>query len=278
MQVYADLRIITARPTPDEEARVPHLLFGHVDAAENYSVGHYVADAAAALAAVWAAGRVPIVTGGTGLYFKALTEGLSEIPAVPAEVRAAIRAMAEGRDAAALHGELARRDPDAAAGVSPNDRLRVLRALEVLAATGQSIVSFRGRKRPGPLAGVPAVRLFLAPDRKDLYARIDARFDAMMAAGALGEVRVLAARGLDPRLPAMRAHGVPWLVRHLAGEITLAEAIAGGQADTRHYAKRQFTWFRHQLADFAWVAPEAARERIAADWPAGHFAARMNNS
>jgi tRNA dimethylallyltransferase len=258
MQVYRDLRILTARPTPQEEAQAPHRLYGHVDGAVNFSVGHYLRDAAAALAEARAARRLPIFVGGTGLYFKALLDGLSAIPPVPAGVRDEVRAAAEGRPTDALHAELTARDPAMALRLRRNDRLRILRALEVLAATGQSLLAFQGRRRPGLLGDAASVRLFLAPDRDALRRRIDARFVAMIDGGALAEVRALAARRLDPMLPAMRAHGVPGLIAHLRGEITLEQAIARGQGDTRRYAKRQFTWFRHQMPGWTAVAPEAA--------------------
>lgn len=253
MQVYADLRTITARPSIAEEGLAPHRLYGHVDAAENYSVGRWLADASAALAEIWQAGGVPIVTGGTGLYFKALLEGLSDIPAVPDEVRAAVRSAAEGRDTPLLHADLAARDPETARRIGVTDRQRILRAQEVWAATGRPLASFRNARRPGPLDRLPVRKIFLAPDRAAVNERIDGRFLAMMEQGALDEVRRLSARGLDPALPAMRAHGVPWLIRHLNGEIGLEDAVAGAQADTRHYAKRQFTWFRHQLPGFDWI-------------------------
>ncbi|RVU17844.1 tRNA (adenosine(37)-N6)-dimethylallyltransferase MiaA [Methylobacterium oryzihabitans] len=263
MQVYRDLRVLSARPNPEEEAQVPHRLYGHVDGAVNFSVGHYLADAAAVLVECWEAGRLPIVVGGTGLYFHALTEGLSEIPPVPDAVRAAVRAGAEGRETPDLHRDLAGRDPEGAARLDPHDRLRVLRALEVLAATGRPLAAFHGRRRPGPLAGLPCEKLFLTPDRAALRARIDARFAAMMAAGALDEVAALRARRLDPLLPVMRAHGVPGLIAHLDGTATRDEAVARGQADTRRYAKRQVTWFRHQAgAEWRWVSPEAAVEGV----------------
>jgi tRNA dimethylallyltransferase len=255
MQVYADLRVLTARPTPEEEATAPHRLYGHVDGAVNYSVGCYLADAGALLAAER---RRLIFVGGTGLYFRALLDGLSDIPPVPEAVRAEVRARAEGRATADLHAELAARDPATAAGLDPRNRQRVLRALEVLAATGEPLASFQGRRRPGPLWGRPAIRLFLAPDRDALRRRIDDRFRAMIAAGALDEARRLAARRLDPTLPVMRAHGVPALLAHGRGEIGLEAAVAVGQADTRRYAKRQFTWFRHQMPGWTWVAPEEA--------------------
>ena len=254
MQVYRDLRVITARPTPEEEALAPHRLYGQVDAAVNYSVGRYVADAAGALAGL--DGKVPIFVGGTGLYFKALTEGLSDMPAVPDEVREQVRLESHGLATPELHRLLSERDPETARALRPSDRLRVQRALEVFAATGRPLLSFHGVRRPGPLSDRPLVRLFLAPERDELRRRIDGRFLAMVEQGALDEVRRLGERRLDPLLPAMRAHGVPGLLAHLRGEIGLDEAIVRGQGDTRRYAKRQFTWFRHQLPDWTWVAPE----------------------
>jgi tRNA dimethylallyltransferase len=254
MQVYQDLRVITARPTPEEEALAPHRLYGQVDAAVNYSVGRYVADAAGALAGL--DGKVPIFVGGTGLYFKALTEGLSDMPAVPDEVREQVRLESHGLATPELHRLLSERDPETARALRPSDRLRVQRALEVFAATGRPLLSFHGVRRPGPLSDRPLVRLFLAPERDELRRRIDGRFLAMVEQGALDEVRRLGERRLDPLLPAMRAHGVPGLLAHLRGEIGLDEAIVRGQGDTRRYAKRQFTWFRHQLPDWTWVAPE----------------------
>jgi tRNA dimethylallyltransferase len=264
MQVYRDLRVLTARPTPEEEAEAPHRLYGHVDGAVNYSVGHYLRDAAAVLDEVRHAGRLPILVSGTGLYFRALIEGLSEIPPVPAAIRDRARAAAEGRASEELHAELASRDPDSAARLRPSDRLRILRALEVLEATDRPLVSFQGRKSRGALAEVSTARIFLAPDRDLLRKRIDARFLAMIKAGALDEVKALAARGLDPMLPVVRAHGVPGLLAHLRGEILLEDAVARGQADTRRYAKRQFTWFRHQMPGWRWIAPEEGRETVLA--------------
>jgi tRNA dimethylallyltransferase len=256
MQVYRDLHVITARPAPDEAARAPHLLYGHVDAAENYSVGRWLADAAPALREVWAAGRVPILTGGTGLYFKALTQGLSAVPPVPDEIRTRLRARMEAEGPAALHAELVRRDP--ATQLKPGDRTRIARALEVLEATGRPLADWHREGQAPLIDAAAAVKVFLAPERDDLRRRIDARFDAMLAAGALDEVRALAERHLDPLLPAMKAHGVPWLIRHLAGEITLTAAAEGAKNDTRRYTKRQFTWARHQLPDWTWMAPTRA--------------------
>ncbi len=264
MQVYRDLRVITARPTQSEEARAPHRLYGHVDAAVNFSAGAWVADAAKVLDEARAENRLPIFIGGTGLYFKALTAGLSVVPPIPAEVREDVRARLERNGAEALHAELARRDPRAAERLNLRDRTRIARALEVVEATGRSLLDWHREGQPPLLPKHSFRAVFLAPERDELYARIDARFDAMLDAGALGEVERLAARHLDPLLPAMKAHGVPALIRHLRGELSLDDAAAIGRADTRHYAKRQFTWFRHQLPDFEWVKPEEARGWLAA--------------
>ncbi len=262
MQVYRDLRIITARPTPTDEARVPHLLYGHVDAAENYSVGRWCVDASAALAQAKRAGRVPIIVGGTGLYFKTLTRGLAAIPPIPADIRAAVRARLAAEGIAPLYAELVRRDPATAHRLMPGDRARITRALEVILATGRPLADWHRDGMKPALDPAGAAKIFLDTDRAELYRRIEARFDAMLAAGALDEVAALAARRLDPSLPAMKAHGVPWLIRHLAGEITLAEAAEGGKRDTRRYTKRQATWFRHQLPDWTWVAPADAEQAV----------------
>ena len=262
MQVYGDLRIITARPTVTDEARAPHRLFGHVDAAENYSVGRWCQDARAVLEEAKSAGRAPILVGGTGLYFKALTQGLSVVPPTPPDIRAAVRARCDAEGAAALHAELARRDPAMAARLRPGDRMRLARALEVLEATGRSLADWHRDGLPAILDPDHALKIFLMIDRAELQRRIDARFDAMLAEGALDEVRALAGRGLDPMLPAMKAHGVPWLRRHLAGEISLEAAAAGGKQDTRRYTKRQATWFRNQMPGWTWAEPQAALELV----------------
>ncbi len=262
MQVYADLRVLTARPSPDEEAAAPHRLFGHVDAAVNYSVGKWLADAQAVLDEARAQGRLAILAGGTGMYFKALTQGLSDIPAVPEEVRAQVRAQAQGLSPPQLHARLAACDPMTAARLRPSDPQRILRALEIFAATGRPLAAFQGARQAPILPRGAWAGLFLDAPRDWLYARIDARFRAMVDQGAVKEARALMARGLDPALPAMRAHGVPGLIDWLAGRASLEEAIARGQADTRHYAKRQATFARHQLPDFRFVAPQEA-ERAA---------------
>jgi tRNA dimethylallyltransferase len=244
--------------------RAPHRLFGHTDGATNYSVGRWLDDAAATLAETRAAGRLAIFVGGTGLYFKALTQGLSDIPQVPAEIRAETRAQGAALAPPELHARLTQIDPVMAARLKPMDSQRILRALEVFAATGRSLADFQGARSPPLLDPTDCIGVFLAPDRKALAARIDARFDAMLAQGALDEVRALAARDLDPALPAMRAHGVPGLIAWLRGASTREAATAKGKIDTRHYAKRQFTFARHQLPDFQWLAPEDAQARLQA--------------
>ena len=264
MQVYRDLKVITARPTPEEEAIVPHRLYGHVDAAVNFSAGAWVAEAATVLAEVRAQRRLPIFVGGSGLYFKALTRGLSAVPPIPPDIREGVRARLERDGVEAQHAELAQRDPATAERLKSRDRTRIARALEVVEATGRSLSDWHRDGLPPLLPAGTLTALFLEPEREQLYARIDARFEAMLKAGALEEVARLAARNLDPLLPAMKAHGVPALIAHLKGEITLEAAATIGRADTRHYAKRQFTWFRHQLPEFAWVKPEAAGEWLEA--------------
>jgi tRNA dimethylallyltransferase len=262
MQVYRDLRVITARPTPEQEARVPHRLYGHVDAAENYSVGRWCGDAGEAIAEVQRAGRLPVVVGGTGLYFKAQTRGLAAVPPIAAKIRAEVRQRLAAEGVAGLYAELQRRDPASAQRLMPGDRARVTRALEVVLATGRSLSDWHRQGMPSAATATHAAKVFLSVDRAELYRRIDARFDEMLASGALEEVRGLAARNLDPALPAMKAHGVPWLMRHLKGEIALDQAAAEAKRDTRRYTKRQETWFRHQLPDWTWVAPNMALAEI----------------
>ena len=259
MQVYRDLRVITARPPPEEEARAPHRLYGHVDAAENYSTGRWCRDVAEMLEEVAGEGRVPIFVGGTGLYFKALTGGLAAVPPIPADIRAAVRGRLATEGVAPLYAELLTRDPKTAQRLMPNDRSRISRALEVVLATGRSLSDWHSEGLPPLIDAAAAAKVFITCERKELVHRIEARFAAMLEAGALKEVRALAARHLDPTLPAMKAHGVPWLIRHLNGEISLDEAAAGAIMDTRRYAKRQVTWFRNQMTGWP-VAPAEAAE------------------
>jgi tRNA dimethylallyltransferase len=255
MQVYRDLRILTARPTREEEARAPHHLYGHIDAAELYSTGRWLTDACAAIAAIQARGKAPILVGGTGLYFQALTKGLADIPAADPELRAALRQRVSREGAPALHAELARVDPATAARLEPNDAPRILRALEVYETTGESISALQAETKPALAPGAWA-GLALTPAREALYAAINARFDAMLAAGALDEVRALAARKLDPALPAMKAHGAPALMAHLRGELTLAQAAEIAKRDTR--------WIAGQMPDWPRVAEPEQSGRLSA--------------
>jgi tRNA dimethylallyltransferase len=258
MQVYRDLGVLTARPGEADERQAPHRLYGEIDGAENFSVGRWLARASELLAEARDRARPLIFVGGTGLYFRALTEGLSDIPRVPEAVRTAVRAEAEGQPTPSLHARLAEFDPLTAARLRPSDRQRVLRALEVVAATGRPLAGFQGAREAPPLSAGQWAGLFLAPEREDLNARIAARFAAMLSEGALQEVDALMRRGLDPALPIMRAHGAPQLMAHLRGELSLDAATDLAVSETRRYAKRQFTWARHQMPDFARVAPEAA--------------------
>jgi tRNA dimethylallyltransferase len=262
MQVYRDLRIITARPTPEEERRVPHRLYGHVDAAINYSTGQWLRDVGGVLDELARQQSTAILVGGTGLYFKALTAGLAAVPPIPPDVRAQVRERLQREGAPALHAELVRLDPTAAQRITVNDRSRISRALEVVLATGRPLSDWHREGLPPLIEAKRAAKVFITCERKELVRRIEKRFAAMLAAGALEEVRVLSQRQLDPSLPAMKAHGVPWLIGHLNGKISLDEAAAGGVMDTRRYAKRQLTWFRNQMKDWPWAEADAAEELI----------------
>jgi tRNA dimethylallyltransferase len=248
MQVYQDLRVLSARPDADEENICPHKLFGHVDGAINYSVGEYLREIAPVLHTIHTQGQHAIIVGGTGLYFKALTQGMSEIPPVADTIRENVRAQCAGRPAQDLHTELARLDPLAASRLRPTDPQRIIRALEVFIATGRSIVAFQGQRTRPLLHNWTGV--FLHPERTALNMRIANRFTAMMQTGAWQEVEKLAARALSPSLPIMRAHGVPHLLCALRGECRIEEAIARSILDTQHYAKRQITFARRQLPEF----------------------------
>jgi tRNA dimethylallyltransferase len=250
MQVYRELRVLTARPDDDALGRAPHFLYGTIPASERCSAGRWRSLALEAIGKC----RVPIVVGGTGLYLKALMEGLSRIPPIPEEIRAAVRARSDA------HAELARRDPASAARIPPNDAQRVARALEVLETTGKPIGEFRGWQ------GAEGLRFFtilLAPPREALYAACDARFARMLEHGAIEEVRALLELGLDPALPAMKALGVREIASYLRRECSLEEARTAGQKSTRNYVKRQETWFRHQLTpDVTLEAPVPSFEAV----------------
>ena len=267
MQVYRELRLITARPSAADEARAPHTLYGHVGGAEAYSAGRYAGEAATAINEAQAAGRVPVIVGGTGLYFKALLEGLSPIPAADPEARAFWRAEAARRPAPELHDLLKRRDPEMAARLKPTDPQRIVRALEVLDSTGRSLADWQREPGRPLLAAAETVRLLVLPDREGHGALIDTRFEAMLAGGALTEVRQLMAQGLSTELPVMRALGVAPLAAHLQGTLSLDEAAATAKSDTRKYAKRQRTWLRRNMISWGVVESQYMERFMRDEFP-----------
>ncbi|MFP6771893.1 MAG: tRNA (adenosine(37)-N6)-dimethylallyltransferase MiaA [Alphaproteobacteria bacterium] len=250
MQVYRELRILSARPSLDEEAAAPHRLYGITSVAAAFSVGHWVTLALAEIAAARQAGQVPIVVGGTGLYFQALTEGMAEIPQIPDETRAEARARLDELGAVGLHDVLRREDPEMAARLKPTDKQRLARAYEVILATGVSLADWQRRPASTPVLEGPWQGFVLNCPRAALYRRCDERLAAMLDHGALDEVAALAALDLDPSLPAMKALGVPELMRLSRGETPRAAALAAAQQATRRYAKRQMTWFRNKMCSW----------------------------
>ena len=247
MQLYAGLRVLTAGPSPQDLARAPHHLFGVADAADGWSTGRWLRAALPVLDAIAARGRHAIVVGGTGLYFRALTVGLAEIPSVPAAVRREAEADFERLGEAAFRARLAGADAAAAARIAPGDRQRLVRAWEVFAATEAGLSDWQAASTPALSPGTWSA-VALDPPRAALYARCDARLAAMVEQGALDEVAALSARNLDPALPAMKAVGVRELAACLRGESSPADALAAAQQETRRYAKRQATWMRGQMA------------------------------
>jgi len=243
MQIYGELRILTARPTRAEEARVPHCLYGIRAAAEAGSAAWWRGAALAAMGDAVGAGRLPILTGGSGLYFTALTEGLAGIPAATAEARTEARTLLARLGAPALHHSLARADPATAAMLNPNDSQRVARAWEVWRSTGIGLATWQAER--GQPAQYRFTAILLDPPREQLRLAIASRLRSMLAEGALDEVRALLDQGLDPALPAMRAHGVRELALYLSGEVILDEATRRTELVTAQYTKRQATWFRH---------------------------------
>ncbi|HVY35644.1 MAG TPA: tRNA (adenosine(37)-N6)-dimethylallyltransferase MiaA [Caulobacteraceae bacterium] len=249
LQIYRDLRLLTARPSPDEEARAPHHLYGTVDGAQGWSVGRWLRAATDLLQEIAGRGRPAVVTGGTGLYFRALTEGLAEIPPIAKTHRLKAQAQFDDLGEAAFREALAKVDPAAAARIAPGDRQRLVRAMEVYDASGRSLSEWQADTRP-TLAPGSWQAAVLEPDRATLYARCDARLALAVRDGALDEVRELVSRGLDPFLPVMKAVGVRELATYLAGDLALDEALALAQRETRRYAKRQSTWLRNQTPDW----------------------------
>jgi len=241
-QVYADLAVLSARPSAADMGGIEHRLYGAWDGAMACSAADWAGAARAEIADLHAAGAIPILVGGTGLYLRTLLDGIAPVPAIPPETRAAVRAL----PVAEAHAALRREDPERAARLHPTDTARVARALEVVRATGRTLASWQA-ERVGGIGG--AVHLFpaiLLPPRDWLYPRCDTRFAAMVDGGAMGEVEALLARRLDPALPVMRAIGVPEIAAFLRGELGRDAAIAAGAQATRNYVKRQFTWLRHQ--------------------------------
>ena len=247
-QVYADLHVLSARPLEAEMQGIPHRLFGTWDGAQACSAADWAKAARVEIDAAHAAGALPVLVGGTGLYIRTLLDGIAPVPAIDFGVRDAVRAMPVD----AAHAALQREDPDRAAVLNPNDAARIARALEVVRATGRTLAAWQGERQGGIADRVTLAPLVLLPPRPWLYARCDARFAAMLDAGAVDEVRTLMGRKLDPALPVMRAIGVREVAAWRAGEWSRDQALAAGQQATRNYAKRQYTWFNNQ---------------IPADWP-----------
>jgi tRNA dimethylallyltransferase len=250
MQVYRELRLITARPSPTDEARAPHRLYGFVSAAERCSVGRWLGFARSEIAAAAGAGRLPIIVGGTGLYLRALLEGLAEVPPIPAEIRREAEARHAESGGAAFRHELGRLDPEGAKRIAPGDRQRLIRAFEVARWTGQPLSEWQRRcSTPGVRDGTGRfATIALLPSRENLYPALEARLESMLAKGAVDEVGALLALDLDPDLPAMKAVGVREIGAYIRGETTLEQATKLAKQATRRFAKRQYTWLRHQLS------------------------------
>ena len=249
MQVYKELRIVTARPSEADEARLPHKMYGMISVAQSWSVGQWQAMAVEEIAACHAAGKLPVVTGGTGLYFKALMEGLADIPVADPEIRQNLTARLDKEGCEVLHEELKKVDAITAERIFPTDTQRLLRALEIYQSTGRSQSDWIADGNQGVPDDLRFLPLILQPPREQLYEKINQRFGAMVKEGALEEVRALSKLGLDPSLPAMKAVGVRELLAYEAGECSLEQSIAKAQKISRNYAKRQLTWFRNQIPE-----------------------------
>lgn len=247
MQVYDTLRVLTARPSVEDMQGIPHYLYGHVPAGGDYSTGGWLRDMAGLLKRLEGEGRVPVIVGGTGLYFKALTEGLAVMPPVPADIRGRWRQALGEQGAVALHARLAERDPAMAARLQPSDGQRIVRALEVFEASGRSIADFQAENPPPLIDAKTADKIVVLPERTVLHDRISRRFETMLEAGAVEEVEALLALGLEPAAPVMRAIGVKEIAAMLSGDMSRDEVIEKASAATRQYAKRQMTWFRNQM-------------------------------
>lgn len=262
MQVYKQLRIVTARPDEDELLQCPHLLYGHRDGCASYSVAMWLQEAGLALEQAKREHKIPIFVGGTGLYFKGLTEGLSPVPVLDPLIRRKWRDFVlsqpsdNGGHEPSLHHELEKRDPAAAKQLRPGDHQRLIRALEVIDSTGKSILDWQAEDKGRALIASEKIKkILLMPERSLLHVRINERFDKMVSTGALEEVKQLLGQGVDPSMPIMKAIGVPQFAKYLSGEITMVEAVEKAKAATRQYAKRQSTWFNNQF-DEDWQQTE----------------------
>lgn len=255
-QVYREWQILSARPSPHDEARAPHRLYGHISAADSYSTGQWLRDVTQVLHTARADHLRPIIVGGTGLYFKALTEGLAAIPEVPRDVRAAGEAEMAASGIDGLIRTLEARDPKTAASIDLANPRRVLRAWEVLEATGKGLAAWKA-ETPAPVLSLEDCHaIALTPDREALYARCEQRFDQMMENGVLDEVRAVMALDFTPETPGLKAVGASELMACLQGTLTLDAAVAQAKTETRRYAKRQLTWIRNQMTRWQWIAPE----------------------
>jgi tRNA dimethylallyltransferase len=265
MQVYRELRVLTARPSLADEARAAHELYGFVSGSEAYSAGRYAVDAKAAIAEARLAGKTPIIVGGTGLYFKVLLEGLSPVPQVDPDARAYWREQAAQKPSAELHALLALRDPEAAKRVMPTDPQRIVRALEVFESTGRPLSEWQRMPGDPVLAEADTVRLAVFPDRDAMVQAIDNRFDAMLEDGALEEVRALLSLDLSWELPIMRALGVGPLAALIEGRASREKAIAQAKSETRQYAKRQLTWLKRNMITWRYIYTQQMRSFDAID-------------
>jgi len=254
MQVYEDLQIISARPTEEEMRRVPHFLYGVLKASERCSVGEWSRLAAETMEEVEEKGLRPIFVGGTGLYFRALLEGLSTIPEIPAQIRASAAKTIDTGGILILYDDLRNRDPESAARISPNDPQRIQRAWEVLETTGRSLSDWQKDKQEPVLHG-PVDKIVLEPDRRKLYFRCEKRFERMLGEGGLHEISALLKLGLEPSLPVLKALGVQEMAEYLHGDVSYDQAIKRSKMVTRRYAKRQLTWMRNQMGDWPRLDP-----------------------
>ncbi|MET3855193.1 tRNA (adenosine(37)-N6)-dimethylallyltransferase MiaA [Rhizobium sp. OAE497] len=251
MQVYDTLRVLTARPSEEDMEGVAHHLYGHVPAGSAYSTGAWLRDVTALLPELARKGQLPVFIGGTGLYFKALTGGLSDMPEIPEPIRTRLRQQLIDEGPAPLHAALQEKDPAVAGSLNPVDGQRIVRALEVIEATGRSIAAFQGQAGPVIVDPDQARKIVVLPDRAVLHQRINGRFEKMLEQGAEDEVKALLKLDLPAEMPVMKAIGVSQIAAMLRGEMSRGEVIEKGSAATRQYAKRQMTWFRNQM-DESW--------------------------